>query len=316
MNVLITGATGFIGGYTAEELCAQGHAVSALVRSEQKAAVLAKRGIRPVAGDITDRESLGRIQGAFDAVVHCAAYVEDKNEELLYRVNVEGTENICRLAERIGARRLVYASSVAVVSGNAQSPLTEELPYAATNLYGSSKIEAEKAVAAARLRGLPSAIIRPCMVYGEGEPHLFGLLMRLLQMRMLPLVDGGRNKMHLVYVKSVAAVMAAALIDDRFLEGSFFVADEDVLTVSEIFTALARAIGAPDPLALSCRLTPLLAGLPFLGRKLSFFLKDRVYDISRLRAAGFSPRYRTEPSLAKSAQWWLEQRKGQSGFLR
>lgn len=316
MNILITGATGFIGGYTAQELCAQGHAVSALVRFPKKAFALEQQGISLISADITDKESLGRIQGPFDAVVHCAGYVQDSNKDLLYRINVEGTENICRLAERLRARRLVYASSVAVVSANTQVPLTAGLPYGATNLYGSSKIEAEKAVVAARGRGLPAAIIRPCMVYGEGEPHLFGLLMRLLQMRMLPLVDGGRNKMHLVYVKTVAEVMAAALTHDRFLEGDFLVADEDVLTVSEIFTTLARAVGAPDPLALPCCLTPLLAGLPFVGRKLSFFLKDRVYDISRLRSAGFSPCYRTKPSLVKSAQWWLSHQKVQSVFLR
>ena len=302
MKVLVTGATGFIGRNIVEELRAVGEEVFALVRETSKVDFLRRLGVKFIYGDITDSSSLDLISGRFDAVFHCAAYVQDKNWKKLRLVNVTGTENICKLCLRLEARRLVYLSSVAVVSGNSQSPVTEDLPYSATNLYGKSKIEAEKIVWDYRVKGLASAILRPPMVYGEQEPHLLKLLLFLVKHRLFPLIDGGKSKLHLVYVKNVAHAAVMALRNDGFLKGAYFVADKEALTILEIYSILAKAISAPEPFILPEKLTPLLCNIPWFGRRARFFIKDRVFDISRILELGYSPKFKAEEGLIASAK--------------
>ena len=304
MKVLVTGATGFIGRNIVEDLLKQGHEVHGLVRRSSQSAFLKDKGVQLVYGDIIDRKSLDAVSGKFEAVFHCAALVENKNWENLRLVNVSGTENVCELCLRLEVRKLVYLSSVAVVSGHLQVPLVEDLPYSSINLYGRSKIEAEKIVWDYRKKGLPSVILRPPMVYGESEPHLLKLILFLVKHRLFPVIDAGRTKLHLGYVKNVSAAAVAALNNEDFLKQTYFVADKEVLTVGQIYSILAQAISAAKPFILPERLTPLLVKIPWVGGKIGFFLKDRVYDTSRIEKLGYKPEFRAQEALARSARYF------------
>jgi nucleoside-diphosphate-sugar epimerase len=304
MKVLVTGATGFIGGNIVEDLVKEGHEVFALVRKTSLMDHLASLGVKFVFGDITDKDSLYAITGKFGAIFHCAAYVDDKNWKKLESVNIRGTEGVCKLALRLSVERLIYLSSVAVVSGHFQVPLTEDLSYSATNLYGKSKIEAERIVWDFRRKGLPAAILRPPMVYGENEPHLLKSILFLIKHRLFPIVGGGKNKLHLSYVKNVSQAAIMALHNEDFLKGAYFVADKEILTTGEIYSLMAQAISAPKPLILSPGFSAFLSKTPWLGRKIDLFLKDRVYDISRIEQLGYEPRFRTQEALIRSARYF------------
>ncbi|HOU35898.1 MAG TPA: SDR family NAD(P)-dependent oxidoreductase [Candidatus Omnitrophota bacterium] len=306
MKILVTGATGFIGRFLVDDLLSRGHAVYALARPTSDCRLLDEKGVPVITADLSDEKSLTALNGhSFDAAYHCAGLVEDKELHRLYKANVAATDNICAYALSHRIPRLIYVSSVAAVSGHDRIPLTEDLPYSATNLYGLSKLEAESLVLEYRRKGLRVAILRPAMVYGEGEPHAFDMIMRLLSRRMLPLVERGRYKMHIAYVRNVSAVLVAALTDDRFLQGTFFIADEEVLTQKEVFSVLSRAVGVKEPLVLPGWVTPVLTRLPWFGRRLRIMLKDRVYDISRLKACGFVFPYTAQEGLRRSAEYWL-----------
>jgi UDP-glucose 4-epimerase len=317
MHILVTGATGFIGSRLVDALIAEGHAVTALVRATSATAALQSRGVRLLTGDIRDARSIEALPAhPWDAVFHCAAMVADSDPRALFKSNVIGTGNICALAQRSHAGRFIYLSSVAVISGNPRSPLTDDLPYRATNLYGHSKIEAEKTVLSFRQKGLPVAILRPAMVFGEGEPHLQQALLRLLQWRLLALPDRGRHKMHLAYVGTVVRALLLALQSDALLDGTFLVADEEVLSMREIFTAFSEGLDAPAPWLLPCGMTPLLRRLPWLGGRLDALLKDRVYDISRLKAAGFpAGEHSTRECLVRTAKAWKGRQSAGQIFL-
>jgi 2-alkyl-3-oxoalkanoate reductase len=311
MRVLVTGATGFIGRNLVDDLILAGHSVSALCRDPAKAAALLPVSVEAVPGDITDLPSLSVAASIpFEAVFHCAARVADTDWPALCRVNVLGTHNVCSLAKRLRVRRLVHLSSVAVVSGNPQVPLTEGLPFSATNLYGRSKIAAEKIVLEYRSQGVPAAIIRPSMVYGEGEPHMLDTVLWLLYWRLLPLINAGRNRMHLAYVKNVTRALVLALENQAFLEGSFFVADDEVCTVKEVFDIFSTALGRRGPVILPRWLTGTLKTLPGVEKKMSFFFKDRVYWLDALHRAGYSPVFTAAEGLRRSAADWLSRRKG------
>lgn len=307
MNVLVTGATGFIGRNLAKRLIELGgYNVFCLVRNPAKAKIFESLPAKLIYADITNFDSLGKVYDYnFDIIFHCAGYVKNGNPKLLQAVNVVGTKNICELAFRSGVKRMVYLSSVAVISGNTQVPLTEDLPFKATNKYGQSKIEAERTVLDYRAKGLSVVIIRPCMVYGEDEPHMMRLLLFLLRFRILPIIDEGKNKFHLAYVKNVVEAMIFSLTKSEFTKGSFFIADQEILSSQEVFKIFSKAIGVKPSFSLPAFLKPLLLNLPYFGKRLKFFLKDRVYSIERLKSLGFVPSYKAEPSLSKSASWFI-----------
>ncbi len=302
MNILITGATGFIGQNLVEELAKLGiHSLFCLVRNRKKAKLIEHFGVQLIYADITKKESLvGILENKIDVVFHCAGYVKNKNHHLLHKINVLGTKNICELSSLLNVERLVYLSSIAVVSGNPQVPLTEDLPFSATNIYGQSKIEAEKIVLECRGKGLRAVIIRPCMVYGKNEPHMIDRISLGAKCRILPIIDGGTKKFHLVSVKNVVQAMIFSLSREEFLEGAFFIADDEILTVKEVLMIFVKALNAPKPFAVNKPVSTVLRALPFLGKKLNFFAKDRAYSIERIKALGFNPSYSTFQSLFKS----------------
>ena len=312
-NILVTGSTGFIGKHLVEELSKRGrYNIFCLARDSLKAEYLTKFGVKFIYADITQEESLKKLLNyKIDFLFHCAGYVK-RNKALLYKINVSGTENICRLAENLNVERMVYLSSVAVVSGNNLVPLYEDLPYKATNIYGESKIEAEKKVIDYREKGLRTVILRPCMVYGEGEPHMLRQLLTLLKFRLFPLINGGRNKFHLVYVKNVVDAMIFSLNKDEFLKGTFFIADNEVLTVKEVFTILSKAINLSPPWNVPRVLSPFLLNIPLVGKRLRFFLKDRAYSIEKIKNLGFRPTYSAEQALIKSARYFLYEKRRNS----
>ena len=306
MNILVTGATGFIGLNLIKKLSQnKDYNISCLLRRSSNVKKLSSYKVKLHFADITSENDLDKITEKFDVIFHCAAYVDDKNREKLFKVNVLGTENICKLALRLGAGKLIYISSVAVVSGNPQVPLTENLPYRATNLYGESKIEAEKIAVAYRKAGLSIAIIRPCMVYGEEEPHMMRQILKSIKRRLFPIINGGKNKFHLVYIQNVVDLMIFCLSNDKAFEESLFIADNEVLTVKEVFTIFSQVIGAKPPLVIPKKLTAILCLIPIWGRKIKFFTKDRAYSVERIKSLGFVPAYPAKESLERSARYLM-----------
>jgi UDP-glucose 4-epimerase len=300
-KILITGATGFIGRSLVRELIAKGYSgITALARKNSDTGFLKENGIALVYGDLSDKQSLMSLTGKWDVIFHCAGLVGNYGLGRLRRANLEGTKNICRLAFERKAAKFIYLSSVAVNSGNPEVPLVEKLPYKPTNNYGISKMEAEIVVREYLKNGLPAVILRPCMVYGEGEPHLTRFLSGLLRLR-LPLPYLPDKRWHLLSVSNLAACLVRCMEDPRALRGIFNVADDEILTVRDILGVFAGSWGAGVPLRLKIP-AGFLSSVPFAGRWLSFFCKDRVYSISRLKETlDFIPPYQVIPELTRAA---------------
>ncbi len=307
MRILITGASGFIGSALVDELWLRGYKdITLLVRNTSKVERFKDRNLKLIYGDIADYGSLSQIKEVFDVIFHCAAYVENKNWNKLYSANILGTKNICSFALEKGVKKLIYLSSVAVVSGNSQLPLTESIDYSYTNLYGKSKIEAEKIVIAFRDKGLKAAILRPCMVYGENEPHALALLLKLIRFRLFAMFNAGKSKLHLVYIGNVVEALIFCMENESCLKDSLFIADSEVLTSREVFSILASGLGVKAPLIVSEGFTKWLCKLPLIGEKIKFFLKDRVYSIEKIKSLGYSEKYPVRDSLLKTALYYRD----------
>lgn len=176
MNLLVTGANGFIGRAVASRVASDGHAVRAALRRDEGQL----DGIAEVVrvGDLGADTEWGLALAGIDAVVHSSARVHVMRDaaanplEEFRRVNVEGTRHLAREAAKAGVRRFVFLSSIKV-NGEATSP---GRPYRAADTpapadpYGVSKQEAEAALwSIAAETGLEVTVIRPVLVYGAGE---------------------------------------------------------------------------------------------------------------------------------------------------
>jgi len=302
VKVFVTGATGFIGNHLSKRLVAENHQVICAGRSLSKLKDISGRA-KLLTLDIKDPVAIKKILliEKPDIVFHCAALVDNASLDKLMLINAEGTRNVMEGCLDNNIRKVIYLSSISVISANSQKPLTDDLPYGATNRYGKSKIEAEKIALSYREKGLKVSIIRPCMVYGEGEPHLLSLLARLIRWRLLPIVGTGDNKLHLVGVDNVVDVMMLALKKEEAFEGTYIVADKEVLSVREFFSDIAKMQGVKPPFTIPEKFIPILEKTPFLGKKILFFKKDRIYSIERIeKVLGYTPRVSVYDGLKKA----------------
>lgn len=309
MKILVTGATGFIGWKLAGRLLSEGHEVSALVRKSSKKQKLIDSGVLTVESDITDLAGFKKALRAVspDVVYHCAARVWDSDEEALFRDNAQGTLTVCRGCLEGKVNRLIYLSSVAVVSGNKEVPLTDDMPYKASDAYGRSKIEAEKAAFEYRNKGLDVSIIRPCMVYGEDEPHAMDRIIRSVKARRIPILNIRKKeaRLALVHVENVVDALVLSLYGKASLSGTFIIADAEVITIRKFLEILSDELGAGPPFVVPEWLTDIATLIPGVRARIDRIFKDRVYDISRARQLlGYDPVITTEEGLRRTVRYW------------
>lgn len=252
MRVFVTGGTGLVGHHTIRQLVARGDAVTALARSAAAADELRALGATPLGGDVTDPATLARGVEAADAVVHGAAILlEQKNWETFRVFNVAPTETIAKLAARAGVR-LVHLSSVAAygrrtVYDGGPGSVTEDFgldrPIFPGDHYARSKREAELAVwRIAEETGLRAVVLRPCVIYGEGDRNFSPRVARALRAGIAPMIGDGTNVLSVVYAGNVAAAVLAAL-DRPTVTGAFNVTNDGHLTQRQFVEAFARGLG-------------------------------------------------------------------------
>lgn len=153
MTVLaITGATGFVGGHLLDQAVQAGHEVRALTRRAQPM----RPGVDWITGTLTDMPALARLMDGATAVIHVAGIVSAPDRGGFAAGNIAGTEAILAASAAVGVHRFVHVSSL-----SAREPQL--------SIYGWSKLEAEKRVAASRLDW---SIVRPSAVYGPGDMEM------------------------------------------------------------------------------------------------------------------------------------------------
>ncbi|MCK5264518.1 MAG: NAD-dependent epimerase/dehydratase family protein, partial [Candidatus Thorarchaeota archaeon] len=174
MKVLVSGATGFLGGKTIELILKEGHEVVALVRSTSNTEGLPKN-IEIREADLFDEASLESAVQDVDAVIHFAAYFDfyPRDEELMFKVNVEGTKNLMNACVGTQVQRFIYCSTTETMGPIRFPPGTEDTELIPDFSYGESKILAENAIREiSKDTDLPHIILRPTGVMGEGDLYV------------------------------------------------------------------------------------------------------------------------------------------------
>lgn len=252
MKVLITGATGLLGGHLARLAVGAGHEVRVLVRKSSVTKGIDGLAAERVYGDLADERSLELAMRDRELVFHAAAaYVFwGMSRDKIFEANLGGTRRVLAAARRAGVRRLVYTSTGAVVAtGTKEKPADEGSVYdldAARCDYIDSKREAELAALAANAPDLEVVVTNPGMILGPGDwkPTPSGeLLLRYLNHQM----PGYMNLQGSV-VHAEDAARGHLLAADKGRPGERYILGGDNLSMVEILRTLREVSGVFIPM--------------------------------------------------------------------
>ena len=250
MKVLVTGATGFIGGNLARELWRRGEDVRALVRPGSNRLTIEDTGIIPVEGDILDRESVDRAVQGCEAVFHVAAAYTfwSRDPARVSRTNVEGTVNVLNAARQAGVSRTVYTSTVSTIGLPKAGLGDERTPVDAKTLHGHykrSKLQAEREALAMAADGMPVVVVNPTAPVGpwDVKPTPTGrIVLDFLRRRVPAYLKTGMN---LVDVADVVDGHILAL--EKGKPGERYILGNRNVSLKEIFDMLSSLTGLPAP---------------------------------------------------------------------
>jgi dihydroflavonol-4-reductase len=251
MKIFLTGATGFVGHHVARALAAEGAELRMLVRKSSNLAHLEGIPGDTYLGDLAEPEALRAVLGGCDAVVHVAAdyrlWIRDP--QAMYRVNVEGTRDLLRLAREAGVPRVVYTSSVATMRFRRDGLIiNEDTPVELADMVGHykrSKFLAEQQAIAAAEDGQQVIILNPTTPIGpnDAKPTPTGrIFVDFLNGKFPAYMDTGLN---LVDVAEVARAHVAALSKGQ--PGHRYILGGENLSLKQILDKMSAITGIPSP---------------------------------------------------------------------
>lgn len=323
MLALVTGGNGFIGRYIVEMLLARGDRVRVVGRGNYPE--LAALGAECVRIDLAVPDANVPLAGAMRAVevvFHVAAKAGVWGPfDDYYRNNVSATQRVVRAAERADVPRLVYTSSPSVVFGEEDvEGADESLPYPERYLspYQQTKALAERFVLARE--AIATTAIRPPLVWGPRDPHLFPRILARARAGRLIQVGPGTNRVDVTYVENCAE--AHLLAADRLGEHSplrgraYFIGQEQPVNlwafINEVVTRagykpVRRTISLKRALWLAGMLEQVYGGLgvraepPLTRLTVVQLARSRWFDLSAARRdLGYGPRISTEEGLRRT----------------
>jgi nucleoside-diphosphate-sugar epimerase len=249
-GVFVTGGSGFIGGRLVERLCAEGHLVRALARSDTAAESVRARGAEPVPGDLADVAAMRAGADGCQLAFHAAATLGDwGRREEFERGNVQGTHNVLRACEDAGVRRFVHVGTeAALLAGKPLVEVDETAPLRPDSpaLYSSTKARAEQAVLAANSERFETVVVRPRFVWGRGDTTLLPVIAEMVRTGRFAWIGGGRHRTSTTHVDNT--VEGLLLGADRGRPGNaYFVTDGEPVVFREFVGRLLDTQGLAAP---------------------------------------------------------------------
>src|SRR5687768_3899943 len=224
MKVLVTGGTGVVGIGTVTALVRNGHDVRLVSRHAERDARRWPEGVEDWPGDIANADSICGAADGCDAVVHLVAVVDESPPETTFdRVNVQGTRNIVREAERAGVPRFLFVSSLGCERGS--------------SAYHQSKRAGEKIVGGFDGEWL---IVRPGSVYGPGDEQISLLLKMVRTLPAIPVIGGGDDEFQPIWHEDLAEALVRAVERDDLARETLEIAGPDVTSQNDLIKRLSR----------------------------------------------------------------------------
>lgn len=251
VRLVLTGATGFVGGGLARRLLRDGHEVVALVRAPDRAYALAAEGAHLAQGDVCDTSAVRSALEGADGLFHVAGWYRlgSRHPEEGRRVNVEGTRCVLSAATEAGTPRVVHTSTLAVNGDTRGRVVDETYRFTGQHLsaYDETKAEAHRVAEEMAAAGLPVVIVMPGLVYGPGDTSQAGSLLRRVIRGGRPVVSSG-GRVCWGHVDDVADGHVRAL--ERGAPGESYMLAGPPATIADGLRLAASIAGTPGPLVI------------------------------------------------------------------
>jgi UDP-glucose 4-epimerase len=319
-EVLVTGGSGFFGGVLKRRLLAEGFAVTNidLVRDEDGDPALTS-----IQGDIRSAALLAETfaEHKFEAVFHCAAMLahEVKDESLLWTSNVDGTRLVAEAALAAGVTKFINISTNCLWAEGFGRPVTEADEPAPVELYGRSKLQAERELALLREKHpeLQVVTLRCPTIIDSGRLGLLAILFEFIgDGKKVWVVGDGSSRYQFIYAQDLAT---ACLLCLKYEESNLFhIGSDAVPTMRAMYESVIRAAGSKSRVAsLPRRATVALMKLahkmkvsPLGPYHYRMIAESFVFDTQRIRAElGWAPTLTNEEMMLRAFSYYSENRK-------
>ncbi len=317
MNILITGATGFVGAALCSQQWPIDFTVYAVVRSEQSVALLPKNTLPVVVPSIDELAQKAELLSKIDCIIHLAARVHTMHETTSdpvteFRiVNTIATKQLAKAAASFHVKRFIYLSTVKVYgeSSTSHHSFCEIDPLTTNDPYGLSKKEAELLlVEISKQTDLEVVILRPPLIYGPGVKANFLQLLKIVKSEIpLPLAQI-QNHRSLLFLGNLVDIITTCVTHPAASNEVFVISDGEDVSTSELLKLIA----------LSFRCRSRLFYLPTILLKIIGQISGRTKQIERLLGSfsvnsekirnvlGWHPAYTMQQGILSTTNWYVE----------
>lgn len=336
VKVLVTGGGGFLGSHICRRLHARGDEVVAVGRNPYPH--LEREGIRTLQVDLRVAGGVRSACAGCDAVIHSAALPSIWGSwRAFWEANVQATRNVLDACVACGVGKLVYTSTPSVVFGEGDlCGVDETHPYPPRYLahYPATKAEAERLVLAANGAHLETVALRPHLIFGPGDPHLFPRIIARARAGKLRQVGDGTNLVDVTYIDNAVNAHILALDRRKPCASShghaYFISQGEPVRLWPWLNAILTAVGIPPVtrsmsfrvargVGLAAEWLHCLPGIRceppmtrFLANQLA---KSHYFDISAARRdLGYEPLVSTVEGVSRTIEW-LRHSMGPSGSI-
>lgn len=327
MKILVTGASGFIGGRFARFALEQGLSVRVNGRRAEGVEHLVRRGAEFIQGDLSDPELVQQLCHDVEAVVHCAGAVGvwGRRQDFM-QGNVQVTENVVEGCLKQNVRRLVHLSSPSIYfDGRSHLGIKEEqVPKRFNSHYAATKYLAEQKVFGAEEFGLEVIALRPRFVTGAGDTSIFPRLLTMQRKKRLSIIGNGLNKVDFTSMQNLnEAMLSSLLAAGSALGKAYNISNGTPVPLWDVVNYVMRQMDMPQVtryrsfgLAYSAAAVNEGACLLWPGRPeptlsrlgMQVMSKDFTLDISRARHyLDYQPRVSLWTALDEFCGWWKAQ---------
>ena len=317
MNLLITGATGFVGSRLVEVALGKQYKVSAVRRSESSQIVDTDQKLHWCTGNLSPEFDWSKNLVGIDCIIHCAARVHqmkesEMNVQAAYdEINFYGTLNLAKQAVEAGVKRFIFLSSIKVNGEETEvgKPFLPKLSTPPIDPYGLSKYKAEIALEElAHKTGLEVVIIRPPLVYGPGVKANFQSMMKWVS-RSVPLPLGAiHNQRSLVYLDNLVDLIMVCINSPHAVNQTFLVSDGYDVSTTQLLNQIKRSsqshsLFVPIPMSWF-NLVASLVGKPQIAQRLCGSLQ---VDISHTqKQLNWQPPVSWEQGISETVSAYLK----------
>lgn len=225
--ILVTGGSGFIGRRVVTRLVDRDHKVRVLARGQRRADL--PEGVEVTPGSVVSGEGLQEAMTGVEKVVHLVAIIREEGDQTFQAVIWRGTERVVEAAKVAAVKKLVYVSAIGA-QDNPRYP------------YLQAKWQAERAVMRS---GLNHTILRPSIVFGEGDEFINALAGLIRYNPLVPVAGDGKTKFQPIWVEDLVTCIVACLDEDAHKGEVLEVGGPDHLTYDQMLDIVKEALGKP-----------------------------------------------------------------------